>query len=88
MVLPGNLTDQEIELIDTLRLDEEEVNTMERQTRQQAECEKWKEVRCLRFTASKFHLISKPQRNRGNFAETLLNPQPVSSKCLEHGKKK
>ena len=87
MVLPGNLTDQEIQLIDLLRVAEEKLNAIERETRQKAECNKSKEEWSLRFTASKFHLISKRQRNNENFAGTLLNPKPVSSKYLERGKK-
>ena len=63
------------------------VPQIETETRQQAECEKWKEERKFRFTASQFQLISKRQRNHEGFAETLMNPKPVSSKYLEHGKK-
>ena len=37
--------------------------------------------------ASRHHLISKLQRNYATFAEQLMNPIPVSSKYLEHGKK-
>ena len=86
MLLPDNLTEAEKRVIDTLQLDEDKVNQIETETRQQAECEKWKEERKFRFTASQFQLISKRQRNHEGFAETLMNPKPVSSKYLEHGK--
>lgn len=78
MVLPGNLTDQEIQLIHSLRVDEEELNASERETRQQGECNKWKEERSLRL---------KCQQNQENFAKTLLDPKPVSSKYLRAWKK-
>lgn len=81
------MSDQELQLIHSLKLDEEKVNAIERETRQQAACDKWREERSFRFTASKFHLISKRQRNHENFPETLLNHKPVKSKYLEHGKK-
>lgn len=40
MVLPGNLSDQELPLIHSLKLDEEKVNAIERETRQQAASDK------------------------------------------------
>lgn len=40
MVLPGNLSDQELQLIHSLKLDEEKVNAIERETRQQAASDK------------------------------------------------
>jgi len=83
MAIPENLSEQEIRLIDTLRLDEDQLNS----TRKQAECIKWRDERSFRFTASKFHLISKRQRNHENFADTFLNPKLVTSKYLERGKK-
>ena len=87
MLLPGNLTDQEIQLIHLLRVDEEKLNAIEPETRQQVDCNKWKEERSSRFTASKFHLISKHQESHENFAESLLDPKPVSSKYLDYGEK-
>ena len=87
MEIPENLSEQELQLIDMLRVDEDQVNLTEKETRKQAECTRWKDERSFRFTASKFHLISKRQRNHENFADTLLNPKPVTSKYLEHGKK-
>ncbi|KAL9967600.1 hypothetical protein ACROYT_G025862 [Oculina patagonica] len=87
MVVPDNLCENDKQLLQSLNLEEDEINELETQTRKQADCEKWKEERKFRFTASQFHLISKRQRNHGNFAEQLINPTPVSSKYLEHGKK-
>ena len=87
MVIPDNLSENDHKLLQSLTLDEDEINEIETQTRKQAKCSKWKEERKFRFTASKFHLISKRQRNHATFAEQLLNPTPVSSKYLEHGKK-
>ena len=43
--------------------------------------------RKYRFTASKFHSISKRQRNHETFSQTIMNPGNVTSKYLEHGKK-
>ena len=88
MAIPENLSEQEMmQLIDTLRLDEDQHNSTEKETRKQAECTKWRDERFFRFTACMFHLISKRQRNHENFADTLLNPKQVTSKYLEHGKK-
>ena len=87
MVVPGNLSEDEKQLLHTIQIEEEKINEIERQTRDQAESDKWREERKFRFTASKFHLISKHQRNHKNFAETLINPTSVTSKYLEHGKK-
>lgn len=87
MEIPENLSEQESQVIDTLRVDEDQLNSTEKETRKQAECTKWRDERSFRFTVSRFHLISKRQRNHENFADTLLNPKPVASKYLEHGKK-
>lgn len=87
MVVPGNLSEDEKRLLNTLQIEEDEISQIEAETRDQAESDKWREERKFRFTASKFHLISKRQRNHKNFAETLINPTAVTSKYLEHGKK-
>ena len=87
MVIPDNLSENDDKLFQSLTLVEDEINETETQTRKQAERSKWKEERKFRFIASQFHLISKWQRNHATFAEQLLNPTPVSSKYLEHGKK-
>ena len=82
MVVPDNLSEDEKRLLKTLQIEEDEINQIEGETRDQAESHKWREERKFRFTASTFHLISKRQKNHKNFAETLINP-----KYLEHGKK-
>ncbi|KAL9964687.1 hypothetical protein ACROYT_G028362 [Oculina patagonica] len=87
MVIPDNLCENDKQLLQSLNLEEDEINELETQTRKQADCEKWKEERKFRFTASQFHLISKRQRNHGYFAEQLINPTPVSLKYLEQGQK-
>ena len=63
MVVPGNLSEDEKQLLHTIQIEEDKINEIERQTRDQAESDKWREERKFRFTASKFHLISKRQRN-------------------------
>lgn len=87
MAMPDNLSEDDIKLLHFLKLEEDDLNHLETQTRNQAESAKWKEERKFRFTASQFHLISKWQRNHDAFAEHLMNPKPVTSKHLEHGKK-
>lgn len=87
MVVPDNLSEDEQRLLKTFQIEEDEINQIEGETRDQAESHKWREERKFRFTASKFHLISKRQKNHKNFAETLINPKSVNSKYLEHGKK-
>jgi hypothetical protein len=87
MIFPANLTDDESTVISKIQLNEDEINKIETETRKQAECDKWKDERKYRFTASRFHLISKRKRNHKTFAETLINPKLISSKYLEHGKK-
>ena len=80
MTLPDNLSEEEKRLLHILQLEEDKINDVEKETRKQADSQQWKEERKFRFTASNFHLISKRQRNHDNFAETLINPKPVSSK--------
>ena len=40
-----------------------------------------------RFTASRFQVISKRQRNHDQFAAELINLKPFSSRHIEHGLK-
>ena len=87
MVVPDNLSEDGKRLLKALQIEEDEINQIQAETRDQAESDKWTEEHKFRFTASKFHLISKRQRNHKNFAETLINPKSVTSKYLEHGKK-
>ena len=46
-----------MELLDKLKLDVIEANTLEQKTQNQADCEEWKRERKLRFTASNFGKI-------------------------------
>lgn len=60
---------------------------IESATREQSNSERWKNERKYRFTASRFQLISKTQRNHDKFAAELINPKPFSSRNVEHGLK-
>ena len=62
-VTPGNLNDAEKNLLRTLEVDEDSINSIESTTREQSNSERWKNERKYRFTASKFQLISKRKRN-------------------------
>ena len=87
MGMPDHLSAEEREFVSSLQLDEPQINTIEFETREQASCEKWKKERKYRFTASKFHLISKRQRNHDTLAATLMSPSEISSKYVQHGLK-
>ena len=52
----------------------------------QSECDKWKKEWKLRFTVSKFDLISKRRRSHNTFAESLINHKNITSRALSHGK--
>ena len=56
-----------------------------RQNRHATQAKQWKKERKFRFTASKFDLISKRQRNHKKFAVDLINPKPFTSRYVEHG---
>ena len=82
--IPDNLDDAEKALIQTLEVDENSINSIESATREQSNSECWKNERKYRFTASRFQLISKRQRNRDKFAAELINLKPSSSRHVEH----
>ena len=42
MAIPQNLSEQELQLIDTLRVHEDQHNSTEKEKRKQAECTKWR----------------------------------------------
>jgi len=84
-VLPDNLDDSE-KALNTLVVDETIINNIEA-TSNQSSSEQRKKERKFRFTASKFDLISKRQRNHENFAADLINPKPITSQYVEHGLK-
>jgi len=87
MTLPDGLSDNEMRVIDKLRLDKDGINLIETETKQQANCNKWKDERKYRFTSSQFFVISRRKRNHDTFADTLMHPKSISSRYLEHGKK-
>ena len=85
--IPDNLDDAEKALIQTLEVDENSINSIESATREQSNSECWKNERKYRFTASRFQLISKRQRNHDKFAAELIHPKSFSSRHVEHGLK-
>ena len=87
MVVPRGLSDTEEALIKDLIVDEDRIHSIESATREQAGCDEWKTQRTYRFTASKYHLISRRQRNHQSFAQSLMHPKPFSSKYVTHGLK-
>lgn len=87
MVVPANISQDERDVLSSLIVSEDNINKIEEQTRKQSDCEQWKDERRIRFTASKFHLISKRQRNHDTFADSLINPKDIKSRALSHGLK-
>lgn len=86
-VIPDNLDHAEKALLQTLEVDGNSINSIESATREQSNSKRWKDERKYRFTASRFQLISKRQRNHDKFAAELINPKPFSSRHVEHGLK-
>ena len=84
-VRPDNLSHSEETLVSSLVVDENVINKIEEATRGQTSSEQWKKERKFRFTASKFDLISKRQRNHDKFAMDLINPKAFTSRYVEHG---
>ena len=75
---PRGLSDTEEALIKDLIVDEDRIHSIESATREQAGCDEWKTQHTYRFTASKYHLISRRQRNHQSFAQSLMHPKPFS----------
>ena len=84
-VWPDNLTEYEKAVITSLVVDESKINNIEEATRDQGSSAQWKKERKFRFTASKFDLIPKRQRNHEKFSKDLINPKPFTSRYVEHG---
>ncbi|PFX20104.1 hypothetical protein AWC38_SpisGene15452 [Stylophora pistillata] len=82
-----NPNDVEKALIRTLEVDENSINSIESTTREQSNSDLWKNESKYRFTASRFQLISKRQRNPDKFAAELIHPKSSSSRHIEHGLK-
>ena len=70
MVVPRELSDTEEALIKHLTVDEEGIHSIESATWEQAGCDEWKTQHTYRFTASKYHLISRRQRNHQSFPQS------------------
>lgn len=79
------MSDAESEFAKKFHLDEDEINTLEGETREQANSQLWVSERKYRFTASNFHLISHRQRHHEYFANTLMHPKPFTSRHTRHG---
>ena len=84
-VYSRKFSDSERKYISHLSADENQINNVERRTRDQSESHEWKLERMYRFTASKFDAISKRQRNHDTFANSLMHPKHFTSKYVEHG---
>ena len=86
-VVPENLTDKEFKLLDTLRVNVIEANSLKEKTRGKPESEDRMKERKLRFTASNFGKIVRRQRHHEKFVQDLLAQKPISTTSMEHGKK-
>ena len=62
-VYPDTLFSEERTFLSSLQVYEDTLNKIEAEAREQASSERWREERQFRFTASRFHLISRRQRN-------------------------
>ena len=80
-----DLSNEKKDFVRKLQLDEDDINELERATRDQAKSEKWKSERRYRFTSSKFHIISHRQRNHETFANSLMHPKSFTSRHTSHG---
>ncbi|RMX44485.1 hypothetical protein pdam_00006076 [Pocillopora damicornis] len=58
---PDTVPREERTFLTSLEVDENQINDIELETRDQASSDQWKEQRKFRFTASRFHLISRRQ---------------------------
>ena len=85
MIVPRALSDEEKSLLTNLTVDEEKINAIESNTRDQAGCTEWKEERRYRFTASSFQVIAKRERNHASFVQSIMHPKPFTSKYVAHG---
>ncbi|XP_078364151.1 uncharacterized protein LOC144648490 [Oculina patagonica] len=79
-VYPDTLTSEQRTFLSSLEVDEDELNKIEMETREQVGSERWREERRFRFTASRFHLISRRKKNHDTFAKQLINPEEFSSR--------
>ena len=84
---PATVSNEEKAFLNTLEVDENELNHIECETRAQADCDRWRKERKFRFTASRFHLISRRQRHHETFAKDLMSPKHFTSRHTVHGQK-
>ena len=86
-VYPDTLTGEQRTFLSSLEVDGDKLNKIEMETREQVGSERWREERRFRFTASRFHLISRRQRNHDTVAKQLINPEEFTSRHTAHGRK-
>ena len=84
---PDTPTDEEKTFLSSLEVDKDKLNKIKEETREQVTSERWKEERKFRFTVSRFHLISRRQRNHDNFAKEIIHPKEFTSRHTSHGRK-
>ena len=85
--IPTEISGDERCLLEKIQVDVDELNEIERKTREQSTCQEWKDERKFRFTASNFGLIRERKRNHETLVKNLLNPKPFSSRYTNHGLK-
>lgn len=86
-VYPDTFTSEQRTFLSSLEVDEDKLNKIEMETTEQVSSDRWREERRFRFTASRFHLISRRQRNHDTFAKQLINPEEFTSRHTAHGRK-
>jgi hypothetical protein len=71
-----------------IKVTAEAADKIEQQTRDQSQCQKWKEERKWRLTASRFGEICKAteRRDMSKLAQTLLSPPHLTGEAVVHGK--
>lgn len=65
--IPKDLSAKELKLLNYLSVSEDKINLIESSTRSQSESDEWTKQRTYRFTASKFQMITRRQRNHETF---------------------
>lgn len=68
-------------------VDVAKLNEIQRKTREQSNCQEWKDERTFWLTTSNFGLIKERKRNHETLVKNLLNPKPFSSMYTNHGLK-
>ncbi|KAJ7353860.1 hypothetical protein OS493_032136, partial [Desmophyllum pertusum] len=66
--MPTEISEAEKSLLDSLQVDADKLNDIERKTRGQSDCPEWKAERKFRFTASNFGQIRDRKRHHENLA--------------------